>query len=147
MACLCAWRHTSNRDVHKHPSHKSHGGNPEELLHYSFVSELSVRKPWNTPTSLIVDPVAISTSGHTLLPSDAIEALVKDPIPITTVITPNIQEARLLLSHLRRTGPEEQEIKSLADMIAAARNLTQESGASTWPVQWDTVRLASTKMR
>ena len=86
MACLCAWRHTSNRDVHGHPSHKSHGGNPEEPLHYSFVSELSVRKPWNTPASLIIDPVAISTSGHTLLPSDAIEALVKHPIPIATVI-------------------------------------------------------------
>jgi hypothetical protein len=49
---------------------------------------------------------------------------------MATIVTPNVQEARLLLSHLQGTGPEEQEIKSVADMIAAARKLTQGSGVS-----------------
>lgn len=79
---------------------------------------------------LVVDPVTVSTSGHTLPPSDAIEGLLKDLIPMATIITPNVHEARLLLSHLQGTGPEEQEIKSIADMVAAARKLTRGSGAS-----------------
>ena len=79
---------------------------------------------------LVVDPVTVSTSGHTLLPSDAIDGLLKNLIPMATLITPNVHEARLLLSHLQETGPEEQEIKSVADMITAARNLTRGSGAS-----------------
>ena len=79
---------------------------------------------------LVVDPVTVSTSGHTLLPSDAIEGLLKDLIPMATIVTPNVREARLLLSHLQGTGPEEQEIKSIADMVAAAIKLTRESGVS-----------------
>src|SRR5258706_867376 len=79
---------------------------------------------------LVVDPVTVSTSGHALLPPDAIEGLLKDLIPMATIITPNVQEARLLLSHLQGTGPEEQEINSIADMVAAARKLTRRSGIS-----------------
>jgi hydroxymethylpyrimidine/phosphomethylpyrimidine kinase / thiaminase len=87
--------------------------------------------PLSTLPPLVVDPVTVSTSGHTLLPSDAIEGLLKDLIPMATIITPNIQEARLLLSHIKGTGPAAQEIKSVVDMIAAARELTRESGVSS----------------
>ena len=47
---------------------------------------------------------------------------------MATIVTPNVQEARLLLSHLQGTGPEEQEIKSIADMVTIARKLTRQSG-------------------
>ena len=78
---------------------------------------------------LVVDPVIVPTSGHILLPSDAIEGLLKDLIPMATTVTRNVQEARLLLSHLQGTGPEEQEIKSVTDMVTIAGKLTRQSGA------------------
>ena len=47
---------------------------------------------------------------------------------MATIVTPNVQEARLLLSHLQGTGPEEQKIKSVADMVTIARKPTRQSG-------------------
>ena len=45
---------------------------------------------------IVVDPVCVSTSGHTLLSLDGIEALRTELIPWATVITPNIPEGELL---------------------------------------------------
>lgn len=50
---------------------------------------------------IVVDPVMISTSNHTLLPSDAIGELCFGLLPLARVITPNIQETELLLRCLR----------------------------------------------
>lgn len=44
----------------------------------------------------VVDPVLRSTSGYYLMESDAIEALVKDLMPLARLITPNIPEAETL---------------------------------------------------
>jgi hydroxymethylpyrimidine/phosphomethylpyrimidine kinase len=44
----------------------------------------------------VVDPVLRSTSGYELMEADAIEALVKDLMPLARVITPNISEAETL---------------------------------------------------
>ncbi len=48
---------------------------------------------------LVVDPVCVSTSGHTLLQEDAIDSLIKRMIPLATVVTPNKLEAE----HLTQT--------------------------------------------
>lgn len=69
---------------------------------------------------IVIDPVMISTSGHTLLPDSAVEALITDLLPLTSVITPNIPEAKLLYS--RQVG-KDVEINSLVDMIATAKGL------------------------
>jgi hydroxymethylpyrimidine/phosphomethylpyrimidine kinase len=45
---------------------------------------------------LVLDPVCASGAGHPLLNDDEIEALVTLLFPRTTVLTPNIPEARLL---------------------------------------------------
>ncbi|MDH7510295.1 MAG: bifunctional hydroxymethylpyrimidine kinase/phosphomethylpyrimidine kinase [Methanolinea sp.] len=45
---------------------------------------------------LVVDPVMVSTSRHTLLPADARDALVSEILPRATVVTPNAQEAEVL---------------------------------------------------
>lgn len=45
---------------------------------------------------LIIDPVMVSKSGHTLLQDDAIDALKKLLIPHALVVTPNIPEAEIL---------------------------------------------------
>ncbi|KAJ7778806.1 Phosphomethylpyrimidine kinase-domain-containing protein [Mycena maculata] len=63
---------------------------------------------------LVCDPVCVSTSGHTLLAPDAVQVLIQDLFPLTTLITPNKSESELLLSRA---------INSLEDMLSAASDL------------------------
>jgi len=62
--------------------------------------------------NLVVDPVMISKSGHTLLHPDAIEVVKKQLFPIALLVTPNVHEAQQL-SGIR--------ITSLADARRAAK--------------------------
>ena len=48
----------------------------------------------------------VSTSGAQLLPQDAISLLKEVLIPMTTVITPNIPEAKLLLGKQDEPNPQ-----------------------------------------
>jgi hydroxymethylpyrimidine/phosphomethylpyrimidine kinase len=45
---------------------------------------------------IILDPVMVATSGDRLLLADALDLLVRELIPLATLITPNIPEAELL---------------------------------------------------
>lgn len=45
----------------------------------------------------VVDPVAASMHGHALLAEDALEALRSELVPRATLITPNLDEVRLLV--------------------------------------------------
>ncbi|MBI5154521.1 bifunctional hydroxymethylpyrimidine kinase/phosphomethylpyrimidine kinase [Candidatus Poribacteria bacterium] len=56
--------------------------------------------------NLVVDPVMVSKSGHRLLGEDAVEALVRRLIPMARVITPNAEEAAVLLGRPVRTFEE-----------------------------------------
>ena len=62
--------------------------------------------------NLVVDPVMMAKSGHSLLKPDAMDALKRELIPLALVITPNIQEAE----HLSGLA-----IKTLADARQAAK--------------------------
>ncbi|GIL79240.1 hypothetical protein Vretifemale_8627 [Volvox reticuliferus] len=64
---------------------------------------------------LVVDPVLVSTSGHSLAEGGVAAALLRDLLPLATVATPNIPEAEALLA----CGP----ITSIGDMRRAAREL------------------------
>ena len=44
----------------------------------------------------IVDPVARSTSGHTLIDNAAVKSLVEKLVPISRLLTPNLSEAELM---------------------------------------------------
>jgi len=46
---------------------------------------------------IVLDPVMVSTSGHRLIESSAIEAMTRELFPLARVITPNIPEAEMLL--------------------------------------------------
>ncbi|KAK4695260.1 hydroxymethylpyrimidine/phosphomethylpyrimidine kinase / thiaminase, partial [Phenoliferia sp. Uapishka_3] len=65
---------------------------------------------------IVLDPVCVSTSGHSLLPSSALSILKSSLIPWATILTPNIPEAQLLSSFPR-------EIKTIEDMKACASKL------------------------
>jgi hydroxymethylpyrimidine/phosphomethylpyrimidine kinase len=68
---------------------------------------------------LVCDPVCVSTSGHVLLQSDAVDSMIRELFPLSQVITPNQAEAELLLRE--RCLPCS--FDSLGDMLVAARNL------------------------
>jgi len=62
----------------------------------------------------VLDPVMVATSGAKLIDDPAIAVLVRELFPLATVVTPNLDEAALLVG--RRLHDE-------ADMEAAAREL------------------------
>ncbi len=74
-----------------------------------------MKKCANVP--LVVDPVMISKSGHTLLPNDAIQLLSSALLPLATLITPNLEEAE----KMTRT-----KIETRDDMAKAGRALTMQ---------------------
>ena len=49
---------------------------------------------------VVLDPVCASKHGDPLLQPEAVSALVRDIVPLATVVTPNIPEAALLLAAL-----------------------------------------------
>lgn len=46
---------------------------------------------------IVLDPVMVSTSGHSLIDEDAKKALAEQLFPLTDLITPNIPEAAVLI--------------------------------------------------
>ena len=58
------------------------------------------------PTPLVVDPVLSASTGASLLDPDAVEVLITSLLPLATVVTPNLAEARALAGADgdRRTG-------------------------------------------
>ena len=47
---------------------------------------------------LVVDPVMVAKSGDRLLRDDAVQALVRDLLPLALVLTPNLPEAEVLVA-------------------------------------------------
>ncbi|KAL7894998.1 Phosphomethylpyrimidine kinase domain-containing protein [Trichoderma sp. SZMC 28014] len=76
---------------------------------------------FNIPT-LVIDPVMVSTSGAQLLPHEAITQLSQHLLPHTTILTPNIPEATLLLT---QNGHQVGEIHSVSDVEAMGRKIQQ----------------------
>ncbi len=46
----------------------------------------------------ILDPVMVATSGDRLLTEDAVDNLIKDLLPLASLVTPNLHEAAVLLN-------------------------------------------------
>ena len=67
-------------------------------------------------SNLVVDPVMVSKSGHSLLQPDAIDSLKSHLIPLAFLLTPNIQEAELLA---------DMPIRTLAEARQAAKVIQQ----------------------
>jgi hydroxymethylpyrimidine/phosphomethylpyrimidine kinase len=65
---------------------------------------------------VVVDPVAASKHGDSLLSSDAVETLKTELLPLATVVTPNLYEAELLTG---QSITNEAQMRAAADQIAA----------------------------
>ncbi|MBO6115721.1 MAG: bifunctional hydroxymethylpyrimidine kinase/phosphomethylpyrimidine kinase [Ruminococcus sp.] len=72
--------------------------------------------------NIVVDPVAVATSGSKLSSGDAYEAVKRLLFPMAALITPNIPEAELI------SGID---IKTAEDMERAAEVITEEYGCPT----------------
>ena len=68
---------------------------------------------------LVVDPVMVASSGARLLQEEAVGVLREELIPLATVITPNLDEAEILLG--RR--PRETEVGRMSDAAELAGKL------------------------
>ncbi len=64
--------------------------------------------------NIVVDPVMVSTSGSSLLESNAVDALIHKLMPIAGIVTPNIPEAEALCGFA---------IKNESDMVKAAEKI------------------------
>ena len=64
--------------------------------------------------NVVVDPVMVATSGSALMKNDAVQTLIEELLPISTLVTPNIPEAQVL-SGLT--------IHTTEDMVTAAKQL------------------------
>ncbi|KAF8468932.1 Phosphomethylpyrimidine kinase-domain-containing protein [Kalaharituber pfeilii] len=71
----------------------------------------------------VIDPVMISTSNHQLLPDSAISTYITELLPITFLLTPNIPEAKRLLS----LDPS-LDINTLDQCISMAKRIRDELG-------------------
>lgn len=60
----------------------------------------------------------VSTSGAQLLPEDAVETLIAKLLPLTTLLTPNLPEAQLIL---KRAGQAVGDPKSIDDIVSIAK--------------------------
>jgi hydroxymethylpyrimidine/phosphomethylpyrimidine kinase len=76
----------------------------------------------NHARHVVLDPVMVAKSGHSLLAADAVAAVRETLIPLAEMITPNLPEAAVLLG---RAEPA-----SIAEMQAAARDLLALGPAS-----------------
>ena len=66
------------------------------------------------PKWVVYDPVMVSTSGHKLMTDDTIEVIKQELIPLATLITPNLHEARILSGlDLKHEG----EMENCADVL------------------------------
>jgi hydroxymethylpyrimidine/phosphomethylpyrimidine kinase len=80
---------------------------------------------------VVVDPVMVAESGATLLDADAREALVRRLLPLATVATPNVIEARELTGLGDDAGQEDlaQAVRGLGVRVAVVTGGHTEGGA------------------
>jgi hydroxymethylpyrimidine/phosphomethylpyrimidine kinase len=75
----------------------------------------------NRGIPLVVDPVMISTSGSQLLKPSAITLLKARLLPLATLVTPNLDEAEILIGR---------KLKSAEALRAAAKQIHREFGCA-----------------
>jgi hydroxymethylpyrimidine/phosphomethylpyrimidine kinase len=71
--------------------------------------------------ALVVDPVMVATSGARLLKPSAIDLLERELLPLAALVTPNLDEAEILVGD---------KLRSVEDLRAAARTLQRRFGCA-----------------
>lgn len=79
---------------------------------------------------VVLDPVMVSTSGKRLLSESAVTALKKELLPLATLVTPNIPEARALAG-MRGTASKDAEAAARRLMAMGAKAALVKGGHAT----------------
>jgi hydroxymethylpyrimidine kinase/phosphomethylpyrimidine kinase len=79
-----------------------------------IIKSISKKLKMYNAKNIVLDPVAVSTSGFKLLEDEAVDTLKKYLFPLATVITPNMFEAELLLN--RKLDGKESLIEAAKDL-------------------------------
>ncbi|MDR7483039.1 MAG: bifunctional hydroxymethylpyrimidine kinase/phosphomethylpyrimidine kinase [Armatimonadota bacterium] len=92
---------------------------------------------------VVVDPVMIAKSGAPLLRPDAVDALRTVLLPLATVLTPNLHEARALLGREIRTPDEMEDAARRLHALGPRAVVVKGGHLETEPtdVLWDGQRL------
>ncbi len=87
----------------------------------ALIHRTAERLKFHRAQNVIVDPVMVATSGASLMKSEAVETLVKELLPLATLVTPNIPEAQVL-SDMTILGEK--------DMVDAAKKISGDYGCA-----------------
>ena len=90
----------------------------DEAIVHAIVEVIAAYRP----PYVVCDPVMVATSGARLIAQPAIDALCDELFPISTIITPNLHEASLLMGET---------LVTVDDMYWAAERLSHEYGCAT----------------
>ena len=80
-----------------------------ELIHV-----IADRLSYYNARNIVIDPVMVASAGSSLMKQNAVQTLIKELLPISTLVTPNIPEAQVLSG---------MSIENKEDMIAAAKQI------------------------
>ena len=79
-----------------------------------LIAVIADRLKYHQAKNVVIDPVMVATSGSALMKENALNTLMNDLLPLSTLVTPNIPEAQVLSG---------KNISSKEDMLAAAKQL------------------------
>lgn len=85
--------------------------------------------------NIVLDPVLVATSGDELSGANAMEAILKFLVPIATVVTPNLEEARRLAGFDSSVGSA-----SFANSANSASSASSASLSNDYSAAWDVLR-------
>jgi hydroxymethylpyrimidine/phosphomethylpyrimidine kinase len=88
----------------------------ETVARFFHNPQSAIRNP-----QLVVDPVMVATSGAVLLKPSAVRALKTRLLPLATLVTPNLDEAEILVGRRLRT---------LDDLLFAASQIQADFGCA-----------------
>ncbi len=80
---------------------------------------------------LVVDPVMVATSGDSLIAEDAVAALRDRVVPLAHIITPNLNEAAMLLDEPVARTPDDMERQARALLQLGCKAVLVKGGHGT----------------
>ena len=91
------------------------------LASSELVRVIAERLRYYGAKNIVLDPVMVATSGSALIKTDAVQTLIEELLPISTLVTPNIPEAEILSG---------MEIRTADDMEKAAKYIAETYSCS-----------------
>ena len=79
-----------------------------------LIRVIAYRLKYYDAKNVVIDPVMVASAGSSLMKQNAVQTLITELLPISTLVTPNIPEAQVLSGMT---------IENKEDMIAAAKRI------------------------